>query len=77
MWRLFNVLENTQSHLFIEPASHHNWDIEVSFNSMIPLPKTVYFARASGALQRGGKKGGQGAWAGRAAGNVRSESKAG
>ena len=49
-WALFFF--NFQTHLFVEPASHHHWDVEVSFNSMIPLAKTVYFPCTSGALQK-------------------------
>lgn len=44
-----------QTHLFVEPASHNHWDVEVSFNSMIPLAKTVYFPCTSGALQKAKK----------------------
>lgn len=57
---LHNVIEERFKHaltsqipdtrLFIEPAPHHHWDVEVSFNRVISLAKTVNFPRTSGAL---------------------------
>lgn len=43
------------AHLFVKPASHHNWDVEVSFNSLISLAKTVYLSLSctSGVLHKG------------------------
>lgn len=47
-----NEGRGTPAHLFIEPASNDHWDVEVSFNSMISLAKTVYFPCNSGALHK-------------------------
>lgn len=43
------------AHLFVKPASHHNWDVEVSFNSLISFAKTVYLSLpcTSGVLHKG------------------------
>lgn len=43
------------AHLFVKPASHHNWDVKVSFNSLISLAETVHLSLSctSGALYKG------------------------
>lgn len=48
------------AHLFVEPASYHNRDVEVSFNGVISLAKTVHLSLSctSGVLHKGGKGGG-------------------